>query len=310
VSWNTRELLRECLKSLRADMQAGLAEVWVVDNASADGSAAMVADEFPSVRLLALTENLGFGTAVNAVASRTSTPWLAAANADVRVEPGALAKLVAEGERHPRAGAVAPRLIMPDGGTQHSVYPFPTIPFALAYASGIVDLSPALARHWCIDRGFDPDQPREACWAVGAFLLVRRSAWDAVGGFDETQWMYAEDLDLGWRLARGGWRTRYAPEARVHHEEAAATAQAWGPERFARWHAATYAWMAKRRGGAVSRLVAGIYVAGYRARAAAMAPATRLGVDGSRQRRNAMLETANAHRVGLRRPRALEGGVR
>src|SRR5207247_5656627 len=84
VSWNTRELLRACLESLREDSRDGLAEVWVVDNASADGSAAMVRGSFPWVRVLASSENLGFGAAVNMVAEPTSTPWLAPSNAAVR----------------------------------------------------------------------------------------------------------------------------------------------------------------------------------------------------------------------------------
>ena len=83
VSWNTRDLLRACLESLHADADAGRAEVWVVDNASADGSAALVRSAFPWVRLLALDENLGFGRAVNRVAARTATAWVAPANADV-----------------------------------------------------------------------------------------------------------------------------------------------------------------------------------------------------------------------------------
>ncbi len=88
----------------------------------------------------------------------------------------------------------------------------------------------------CLEGAWDPQRPRRVPWAVGAFLLVRRPAWDAIGGFDPAQWLYAEDLDLGWRLARAGWATRYEPRARVRHHESAATGQAWGSdERTARW---------------------------------------------------------------------------
>jgi GT2 family glycosyltransferase len=266
----------------------------------------MVRERFPWVTLVASQDNLGFGSAVNIVAARTRTPWLVPANADVRTEPGALRRLLEDGGRHPSAGALAPRLILPSGQTQRSAYPFPTIPFTLAYATGVVARSRRLARHWCIDEGFEPDRAREVCWAVGAFIVVRRTAWEEVGGFDERQWMYAEDLDLGWRLARAGWRTRYVPEARVFHDESAATTKAWGPERYARWHAATYAWMARRRGPAIARLVAGINVAGYGLRAAAMWPAAKCDFGGSRQGRRRMLDAASAHRVGLR-PRQVAG---
>ena len=85
-------------------------------------------------------------------------------------------------------------------------------------------------------------------WAVGAFLLARRSAWDAVGGFDPHQWMSAEDLDLGWRLREAGWFTRYVPSAVVDHRHSAATAQVWGDELPIHWQRCAYAWMLRRRG--------------------------------------------------------------
>jgi hypothetical protein len=175
VSWNTRDLLRACLESLHADADAGRAEVWVVDNASADGSAALVRSAFPWVRLLALDENLGFGRAVNRVAARTATAWVAPANADVAVEPGALRALVAAGQRDPGAGAVAPRLVLPDGSTQHSVYRFPTVPFTAAFNAGLYRVSTRAREAMLLEGMWDPDRPRVVDWAVGALLLVRRA---------------------------------------------------------------------------------------------------------------------------------------
>lgn len=304
VSWNTRDLLERCLESLRADAHAGLAEVWVVDNASGDGSAELVGERFPWVRLIASEENLGFGAAVNLVAERTATEWLAPANADVRLVPGALRAMVEEGARHPEAGAIAPRLVLPDGATQTSVHPFPSLPFTLAYLAGLTRLSLAAARHWRVGRGFDPELAQEVPWAVGAFLLVRRAAWDQVGGFDPEQWMYAEDLDLGWRLARAGWRTRYLPAARVTHDESAATTRAWGAERYDRWHLSTYRWLARRRGGSYARLIATVNVGGFLGRAAALWPLAVLGHRGAADARRAALDAARAHSTGLRSRRA------
>src|SRR5258708_17414457 len=126
VSWNTRDLLRDCLLSLAQDALEARAQVWVVDNASSDGSADLVREQFPWVSLVASDENLGFGRAVNLVAERTGTDWIAPANADVRVTPGALDRLLEAGVNDPRAGAIAPRLVLPDGRTQHSVFPVPT----------------------------------------------------------------------------------------------------------------------------------------------------------------------------------------
>jgi GT2 family glycosyltransferase len=261
VSWNTRELLRDCLESLRGEP---LAEVWVVDNASTDGSAAMVRDEFPQVQLLALESNVGFGPAVNLVAARTTTPFVAPANADVALRPGALTALLAAARRSPRAGVLAPRLVLPSGETQHSVYAFPTLPFTLAFNLG---LAQRFGDRLCLEGHWDPERERDVDWALGAFLIVRREAWNAIGGFDEQQWMYAEDLDLGWRISRAGYTTRYVPGARVLHHASAATTQAWGDERTLRWLRSTYAWLLRRRGPARTRATALVNVVGAYARA-------------------------------------------
>lgn len=281
VSWNTRDLLRRCLESLRPEADEGRAEVWVVDNGSTDGSCELVEAEFEWVRLLRPNENLGFGRAVNLVAERTDSPWLVAANADTAVEPGALAALIAAAEANPGAGAVAPRLVLPNGAAQHSVHPFPTLPTLAFFNFGLHHLRRrrgnqlALAPHW------DPSEPRQVDWALGAFLLLRRDAFDAVGRFDASQWMYTEDLDLGWRLVRGGWHTRFEPRAVVLHESEASARQAFGDDPAERWMDATYAWIERRRG---------------RPRAVAAALLYLLGAAGRLDRR-----WARIHARGLRR---------
>jgi N-acetylglucosaminyl-diphospho-decaprenol L-rhamnosyltransferase len=267
VSWNTRSLLEECLRSIEPSVSAGQAEVWVVDNASADGSADMVRERFPSVNLIASDVNLGFGPALNrAVEAAPRTDWIAVANADVALEPGALDALLQAGDEDPRAGILAPQLILSDGRTQHSLHSFPTLHFTVLWNLGLHRLSRRWGNARCVEGCWDPERPRRAPWAVGAFLLIRREAWDACGGFEEGQWMYAEDLDLGWRLARAGWATRYVPAARVRHAEAAATSQAWGERRLLEAQRATYAWMARRRGRLRTRLVAGVNLLGARER--------------------------------------------
>jgi len=306
VSWNTRELLADCLRALAQDAEDGLAEVWVFDNASSDGSAALVREQFPWAKLIASAENLGFGAGVNAVAAPSRTPWVVPANADTRVEPGALRTLLEAGARTPKAAVLAPMLRLPDGTVQHSAYPFPSVAFALAYVTGVLGLSRRLARRWRIGRGFDPTVEQEVPWVVGAFLLVRRTAWDEVGGFDEAQWMYAEDLDLGWRLDRAGWRALYVPRAQVIHAESAATTQAWGDTRHDRWHASTYAWVVRRRGLLYARLLAATYVVGFRVRSAMLLPLARAGSSRARRARHDALNAARAHSVGLRSRRMLE----
>ena len=280
VSFNTRALLNECLRSLRADADAGRAEVWVVDNASTDGSAEMVREDFPWVSLIASEENLGYGPAVNLVARQTDTAWIAPANSDLAFTEGALAALLAAGEAHPEAAAIAPRLILPDGSTQESVQRFPSVTTSLLLASHAAALSSRVREHLYLPGAWDVDRAQNVPWATGAFLIVRREAWDEVGGFDEEQWMYAEDLDLGWRLRKAGWTTRYEPSAVVHHHESAASKVVFGGQQGVvdKWVRANYAWMVRRQGVARTWASAGI---------AAMEAGARVALLGVLARRNA-----------------------
>jgi GT2 family glycosyltransferase len=272
VSWNTRELLARCLESLRASAEAGRAEVVVVDNASEDGSAELVRERFGWATLLARERNLGFGPAVNLGAASTSGGFVAAANADLELGPEALEALLAAARAAPEAGAFAPRLVMPDGKVQHSVHSFPSLRLAVVFNLGLASWIPGLGDRLCLEGRWDPDRDREVDWAHGALLLVRREAWDAVGGFDPAQWMYAEDIDLCWRLRRAGWRTRYVPKAIVRHEVSAATARAFGGERTARHMAAAHDWMVRRRGAPVATAYAALNAIGSALRLSVLAP--------------------------------------
>lgn len=232
VSYNTRDLLARCL----ASMEDPRLEVWVVDNASTDGSADLVRERFPWARLIASEENLGFGRAVNlAVARGSATPWIACANADVALTDGAIDALLGA-----RGDVMAPALVLPDGSLQRSVFPFPRFWFTVLFNLGL----------W---RG----RPE---WALGAFLMMRREVWP---GFDERMWMYAEDLDLCWRAGRP---LTHVPEARVLHESEASTSAAFGEEIEARWQRATYEWMLRRRGVLMTRAVSLVNVLGALAR--------------------------------------------
>ena len=297
VSWNTRDLLDDCLRALQSDAEVGRARVVVVDNGSSDGSPEMVATEHPWADLLALDANIGFGRAVN-LAARLNPEFrfIAVANADIAVEPASLERLLSAADAFSAAGALAPRLVRPDGATQHSVYRFPSVPFSVAFNLAVHRVVPRLGDLWCLETYWNPDRPRYVPWAIAAFLLVRREAWDAAGGFDERQWMYAEDLDLGWRLDRAGWRTRYVPEARVRHADGAAVRQAFGTDRVARWQRETYAWMRRRQGRVRTSIVAAVNVLGARAKASV------LGRLGGRRAEEAeeMRFWAHVHALGLR----------
>jgi N-acetylglucosaminyl-diphospho-decaprenol L-rhamnosyltransferase len=300
VSTNLRELLAACLESMHPAAEAGLAEVWVVDNASTDGSPEMVAERFPWARLIASDRNLGYGRAVNLVAERTDAPWLAPANEDIELRAGALERLLRTGEEHPRAGIVAPRLELPDGSTQHSVHAFPNLGFTLFFNLGLHRLNRRLADRLCIEGSWDSNRPRAVPWAIAAFMIVRREAFEVAGGFSADQFIHSEDLDLGWRMARAGWATRYEPRATVFHVGSAASKKEFGEELWTRWMAATYSWMARRRGPALAWTTAAINVAGAAARWALFGALARVAPARFAPKRDANRNWVRIHSVGLR----------
>ena len=297
VSWNTRELLDACLASMRADAQSGLAEVWVVDNGSTDGSQEMVRERHPWVRLLIPERNLGYGPAVNRVAAATETPWVVASNSDVELEPGALESLVATGQSDSRIGVMSPRLILDDGSTQPAVQPFPTVGRAVLRNLWGYKLSRRVGERLCLAGYWDPAKPATVDWVTGAFLLIRRDAYDEIGGFDEAQWMYAEDLDICWRAQAAGWTVRYAPEARVHHALSVSAAKAFGDvdQRARRMIRQDYAWLARRQGAATAWAVGTAEVASLALRRAIL----RMGGTAKAEQARQAQRRLTLHRVGI-----------
>jgi N-acetylglucosaminyl-diphospho-decaprenol L-rhamnosyltransferase len=214
VSYNVRDLLLKCIASLRAD---GIEHIVVVDNASKDGSADAARRADPDVEVVALDENLGFGSGANRGVARTSTPYVAILNPDLEVEPGATKALVDVLDRTPDVGIAAPRIETPDGRLYPSVRTFPDMVDAAGHAflHFVWRDNPFSRRYKMTD--WDHESACDVDWVAGTHFVVRRTAWDAVGGFDEGFFMYLEDVDLCWRLGKAGWRTRYEPAARVVH---------------------------------------------------------------------------------------------
>jgi len=307
VSWNTRELLRRCLESFEAEADSGRCEVWVIDNASDDGSAEMVRNEFPWVNMLASSENLGFGAAVNEIARHTDAPWIVPANADIELTDGALDDLLSAG-RDPRVGIVAPRLVLEGDETQHSVHRFPTVWLALLVALGVYRL-PGVGDRLCIDGYWRTDRPRRIDWAHGAFLLIRREAFDVVTGFDPQQWLYAEDIDIHWRVREAGYVARYEPAAVVRHALSAAAVKAFGQARTRRHLIATYAWQARRFGLATAQACALVNAAGAGARWVGLTLAARLGGKRHELARNRAATYTRVHLSALRSRRTLERAI-
>ena len=218
VSYRCEELLRDCLRSLRDNPPAGEMTVHVVDNASQDGTAEMVAREFPDVRLTVCEQNLGFSAANNIAIRAGSAPYVLILNPDTRITPGSLDRLLEVMESRPEVGMAGPRLELNDGSFDHAAKrSFPTPVSALAHFSGVGRKreSGALAAYRA------PDVESGPVDAVnGAFMLTRRATLDEVGLFDEGFWMYMEDLDLCYRLDQAGWVTWYEPDVTVMHVKA------------------------------------------------------------------------------------------
>ncbi len=191
--------------------------------------------------------------------------------------------------------------MLADGTTQHSVHAFPSLGLALAFNSGLARAVPGLGERLALEGRWDPERPRAVDWAHGAFLLLRREAFAAAGGFDPQQWMYAEDLDLCWRLAGAGWRTRYVPAARVAHAHAAATREAFGDQLERRQMDAAAEWMERRRGRATARSYAAINAAGCALRLGVLRVAAPLSGRDLGGRRALEARYLRLHRTAMRR---------
>jgi N-acetylglucosaminyl-diphospho-decaprenol L-rhamnosyltransferase len=216
VSYRCRQLLRRCLGSLRNHPPAAPMKVIVVDNASADGTVEMVSSEFPEIELIASEVNLGFAAATNLGARSGDAPYLLVLNPDTEITPGALDTVLRAVESRPRVAVAGPRLLRQDGSFDHaSKRSFPTPLSALGHFSGLGRRAGARGRLAAYRAPEVGSGPVDA--VNGAFMLIRRSAFDGARGFDEGYWMYMEDLDLSYRLARAGWLTWYEPDAAVMH---------------------------------------------------------------------------------------------
>jgi GT2 family glycosyltransferase len=220
VSWNTRQLLRDCLTTLVADPESRDWEVLVVDNASQDGSAEMVRQAFPGVHLIASLENLGFAGGNNLALARARGRYLVLLNSDTRVEPGALGALAAYVEQNPRVGCAGPLLLNGDGTVQLSCGLSP----GLAAEAVNKLLLHKLFPFYKLGR-WNHAQTRDVGWVSGACLLVRRQVLDEVGPLDGGMFMCYEDLEWCMRMRRAGWAVCYHPFGRVTHLRGQSTRQ-------------------------------------------------------------------------------------
>jgi GT2 family glycosyltransferase len=204
VNWNSGHWLARCLDSLREHAGPGLAEVVVVDNGSTDGSEQVALA--PNQRLLRAGANLGFAKACNLGAKGATAPYLLFLNPDAAVREGTIETVLRfmESEAASRVAVCGVRLVGEDGIAQHHATVFPT----------------ARTMFRAEDRTlrFDHLSSREVDHVIGAFYLIRRSVFEAVGGFDERFFVYLEDMDLSYRVAKAGWKIWYLAEAVAFHK--------------------------------------------------------------------------------------------
>lgn len=218
VTWNGKHLLGECLGSLLAQEVDGGLEVVVVDNASTDGTAEMLARDFPAVAVLAAPTNLGFAGGAALGIDGFGGEFIVLLNNDATFEPGAVEALVscARAPGNERVGAVTAKILLArESGS--------TAPVLVNSTGGLVTRAgTGTDRDWLVPDGRESSDPDVFGFCGGAALL-RRAALDDVGSFDPSLFLYYEDTDLSWRLRAGGWLVRYAPAAVAHHLHAASS---------------------------------------------------------------------------------------
>lgn len=218
VNWNTRDLLRDCLHSVLVATQSVAYEVIVVDNASADGSVAMLEREFPAVSVVANGVNLGFAAANNQGIRLARGRYVLLLNSDTIVMDRAVDKTVAFADRHPDTAVTGCRVLNPDGSLQHTCFMFPSLLNHLLFATYLYRLFPG-SRFFGREQmtWWDRNDSREVDVVTGCYMLVRTDAIDRVGPMDDEFFMYAEETDWCYRFRTSGWRCRFTPDAQIVH---------------------------------------------------------------------------------------------
>jgi hypothetical protein len=266
VSWNVRDLLRRCLLSVNSEQLAVnskqstvhsslLTEILIVDNASADGTVAMLRAEFPAVRVIANSENVGFTRGNNQALAAAQGRYLFLLNPDTELRAGALQTLFDYAKAHPRVGIIGPRLFYGDGAPQSSRRRFPTLATAFLESTKLQQWFPRhrVLTHYYMDDTSD-DATQEVDWINGAAMFVRREVYEQIGGFDERFFMYSEELDWCYRAKQAGWQIVYLPTAQVVHYEGKSSEQVVAA-RDIHFHSSKIRFFRKYRGALVAEIL-------------------------------------------------------
>jgi GT2 family glycosyltransferase len=223
VSFNTREVLRECLQAARTEchglLERGLeAEILVVDNGSVDGSIEMLQTDFPDVRLIRSAINLGFGAANNVAIEQARGRYLVLINSDAFFLPGMLLRAIQHMDEMPACGVGGAKLLYRSGKWQPSSHTFHSLGVDFAVLTGLSDQFPKSKLLGRIHRTFtDLEQPGKVDWITGAFLIVRPSVLREVGLFDPSFFLYYEEVDLCLRIQKAGYEVWFWPDVVITH---------------------------------------------------------------------------------------------
>jgi GT2 family glycosyltransferase len=220
VNYNSKEHLERCLASIKQNNKRHSLEIIVVDNASTDGSQAMVRAAHPEVTLIRNTNNLGFGKANNLGIQLAKGKYLLLLNNDTILNNDAIAALVKCLDNAPKAGIVACKVFEPDGKIQKNCRSFPLSPFDTMFGraslfSKLFPSNPITKRTTLSD--WDYNSPRQVDWVSGACMLIRRKVLDQIGLLDENYFMYWEDTDFCKRAKDAGWEIWFTPEGEIVH---------------------------------------------------------------------------------------------
>lgn len=260
VSYNTRELTLRCLRELTEHLCAERLshEIWVVDNASKDGSAEAVEREFPDANLMMSNANLGFGPANNLALEHARGRYFLLLNSDAFVHESALSRMLEllDDPAKVRVGAVGPRLLNEDGSLQRSCWKFPSPARSWFESLGLARLLGTHPR-WGDYYRWAHDEKRSVDFVIGACLVVRREVYLEIGGFDPAFFLYAEETDWQKRMRGAGWDIVFTPDAQVTHlggasgkqEKTRVSTLFWqGQERYVLKHFGRSGWLLMRLG--------------------------------------------------------------
>lgn len=270
VSFGSSDAVTALLDSIPASTRRSV-DVVVVDNLPEGDSELAKSLRGRDARIVSRPDNPGYGGGINAGAATfgDDVGWIFVVNPDLTLDPGSLDELLRVGESDDSIGALGPRIRDDDGVTYPSARAIPSVRLGIGHAL-LGDLAPANPWTRKYHRFADYDAERDAGWLSGACVLVRRTAYDAVGGFDDGFFMYFEDVDLGYRLGNAGWRNVFVPTATAAHEGGHSTRH-HSAAMIRAHHASARRWIDKRYAGALGWPIRTVINLGLRVREAVMA---------------------------------------